>query len=231
MKFYALNGSPRKKHNTAALLEACLEGVRSVVPDVEIEMIHVYDYLYTGCVSCYACKRIGGKSYGKCAKRDSVSGILSKLSEADGIIIGSPVYFHDITGQLRAFMERLLYPYLVYGKEYYSIAPKKIPTAFIYTMNATKEKMEQMNYCLKLSAMEEYTGIVFGEPEIMYCYDTCQFDDYKLYMAERFSEEKKLRRKQELFPKDLENAYTLGQRIAGKAKYQNPTLSEIPDRI
>ena len=51
-----------------------------------------------------------------------------------------PVYFHDIPGQLRSFMERLLYPYLVYGKEYYSIAPRKMPTAFIYTMNATEEK-------------------------------------------------------------------------------------------
>lgn len=224
MNFYALSGSPRKKHNTDALLNAALDGIKDVIPSAAVEIIYVYDYLYSGCVSCYACKRIGGKYYGKCAKKDDISEILSKLSAADGIIMGAPIYFHDVPGQFRAFMERLLYPYLVYGKEYYSIAPKRIPTAFIYTMNATEEKMEQMNYRIKLSALEEYTEIVFSKPEIMYCYDTYQFDNYKLYMSERFSEEEKLRRKKELFPKDLEKAYALGGRMAGKIKYQSPTL-------
>ena len=229
--FYALCGSPRKKHNTDQLLDFALNGIKDIIPDAKIKIIYVYDYIYTGCISCYACKRMNGKSYGKCAKKDDISELLFELSRAEGIVIGSPVYFHDIPGQLRSFMERLLYPYLVYGKEYYSIAPYKIPTAFIYTMNATEEKMKKMNYPIKLSAMEEYTEIVFSKPEILYCYDTYQFDDYSLYMAERFSEIENLRRKQELFPKDCQRAYELGQRLAYKSKCQNPTVSEIPDKI
>ncbi len=224
MKFYALSGSPRKRHNTDKLLSEALRGIKNVIPDAAVETIYVYDYLYSGCVSCYACKRVGGKSYGKCAKKDDISEILLKLSEADGIIIGAPIFFHDVPGQLRAFMERLLYPYLVYGKEYYSIAPKKISTAFIYTMNATEEKMEHMDYRIKLSALEEYAGIVFSIPEIMYCCDTVQFDNYKLYMSERFSEEAKLRRQKELFPGDCEKAYALGRRMAEKVKCQHPIV-------
>lgn len=117
-----------------------LNGIRDIIPDAKVKKLYVYDYNYTGCISCYACKRMNGKSCGKCGKKDDISGLLFEVSRAEGIVIGSPVYFHDIPGQLRSLMERLLYPYLVYGKEYYSIAPCKMPTAFIYTMNATEEK-------------------------------------------------------------------------------------------
>lgn len=231
MKFYVLNGSPRKNHNTAKILECAVEGIKSVLPDAQINWIHVYDLSYSGCVSCYGCKRVNGRSYGKCAKRDSISGLLEDISEGDGLLIGSPVFFHGIPGQMRAFLERLLYPYLVYGKEYTSIAPKRFPAAFLYTMNATEEKMKQMNYPIKLSAMEEYTGVVFSKPEIFHCFDTCQFDDYALYKAERFSQEEKLKVKKEQFPKDCQRAAELGKKIAQKAICQNPTASESPGRI
>ena len=223
MKVFALCGSPRKGHNTDQLLDKALAGVECVYPKIKIEKIHIYDYLYTGCVSCYACKRLNGKFYGRCAKKDSISNLLCELSEADGIIVGAPVYFHDIPGQLHAFLERLLYPYLVYGKEYSSIAPRKAEIAIIYTMNATEKKAEEMNYNIKLSAIEKYMGIIFSEPEILCCYDTLQFEDYSKYMSERFSEREKLQRKREHFPKDCEAAYMLGKRLAERIKYRNPT--------
>ena len=125
----------------------------------------------------------------------------------------------------------MLYPYLAYGKEYYSIAPKQMPVAFVYTMNATEEKAQQMNYQIKLSPMEEYAGVVFSPPAVLYCYDTCQFDDYKRYMAQRFSEEKKLQRRQEHFPIDCENARGMGRAMAQKITGQNPTAEGSPGRI
>lgn len=230
MIFYVLNGSPRKNHNTAKILNSAMEGIRSVLPDAEFKWIHVYDYSYSGCVSCFGCKRIGGTYYGRCAKRDSISGLLEEISQGDGLLIGSPVFFHDLPGQLRAFLERLLYPYLVYEQVYTSIAPKRFPVAFFYTMNATEEKMKQMHYPVKLSAMEEYAEIVFSRPEIFYCYDTCQFDNYKLYKADRFSEKEKLHIRREQFPKDCLKAAAIGKEIARKAICQNPTASESPDR-
>ena len=47
--------------------------------------------------------------------------------------------------------------------------------------------------------MEEYAGVVFSPPAVLYCYDTCQFDDYKRYMAQRFRQKETIQRRQELF--------------------------------
>ena len=219
MKFYLLCGSPRKGHNTDQLLDAAIEGIKERIPDVEIEKIYIYDYQYTGCISCYGCKRKGSKSYGTCVKQDEIKLLLSRIAKADGLIVGSPIYFHDIPGQLHAFLERLLYPYLVYEKNYVSIAPKKLVTAFIYTMNATEKKAENMEYRKKLSAMEEYMGIVFLNPY------------FPLSFLRPLGLRLKLLRRQEFFPKDCEEARMLGRRLAQKVICQNPIALEIPDRI
>lgn len=87
---YAINGSPRKKWNTATLLQKALDGAKSANPACNVEMINLYDLQYTGCKSCFHCKRIGGQSYGRCAIKDDLQPVLEKLSEADGIVFGSP---------------------------------------------------------------------------------------------------------------------------------------------
>jgi multimeric flavodoxin WrbA len=106
MKVYAIDGSPRKNNNTATLLKKALEGVKEATKDkeVETEIINLYDLNYTGCKSCFACKRLGSKSYGKCAVKDDIHEVLEKISQADGLIFGSPVYFGNITGQLLSFI-------------------------------------------------------------------------------------------------------------------------------
>ena len=126
MRIYAVNGSPRKKWNTATVLQSALDGAASAgAENVRTEMIHLYDYSYTGCVSCFQCKRKGGKHYGRCAVRDGLTPVLEKCREADGIIFGSPVYFHNITGMMRSFLERLLFPCIAYDRDYSSLALKK----------------------------------------------------------------------------------------------------------
>lgn len=66
MKVYAINGSPRKNKNTATLLQKALDGVKEAAKDKEIEteIINLYDYNYTGCKSCFACKRLEAKVMG-----------------------------------------------------------------------------------------------------------------------------------------------------------------------
>ena len=71
MKVLAVNGSPRKNWNTATLLRKALEGAAS--QGAETEFIHLYDLNFKGCQSCFACKTIGGKSYGKCARKDDIT--------------------------------------------------------------------------------------------------------------------------------------------------------------
>lgn len=78
MNFYAINGSPRKKGNTAEVLKKALEGVHSLLPAAGTELVHLYDLDFTGCRSCFACKRKGGASYGRCAVRDGLPPLLGK---------------------------------------------------------------------------------------------------------------------------------------------------------
>ncbi|MFT8350332.1 flavodoxin family protein [Clostridium saccharoperbutylacetonicum] len=215
MKVYAINGSPRKNKNTATLLQKALDGVREAAKDkeVETEIINLYDLNYTGCKSCFACKRLEGKSYGKCAVKDDIQEVLEKLSQADGIIFGSPVYFGNITGQLQSFLERLLFPYSVYDKNLSTIAPKKMPIAFIYTMGAPEEIMEKFNYKLAFSRFESYIERTFTKPQVMYCNDTYQFDDYSKYESTLFSEEAKATHRKVQFPFDSQKAFELGARL------------------
>lgn len=213
MRFIAVNGSPRKNWNTAALLDHALEGVKAGELDVQVERIDLYDYTYTGCVSCFACKRKDAPCYGTCARKDAITDVIRKLSEADGIIFGSPIYFHDITAQLRALLERLLFAYLAYEKEYRSLAPKKMPTAFIYTMNATRQGMLEMGYPQRLERMEGFVEKIFTKPEVLYSYNTLQFDDYEKYAASRFNEQEKMAYRDTHFSEDCEKAYQLGERL------------------
>jgi len=76
MKVLAFNGSPRKTWNTATLLNKALEGAAS--QGAETELIHLYDLNYKGCISCFACKTKGGKSYGKCPIQDDLAGLQAK---------------------------------------------------------------------------------------------------------------------------------------------------------
>ena len=83
----------KKKNNTATLLQKALDGVKEAAKDkkIETEIINIYDLNYTGCKSCFACKRLEGKSYGKCVVKDDIQEVLEKLSQADGIISLSSV--------------------------------------------------------------------------------------------------------------------------------------------
>lgn len=212
MKVYAINGSPRKNKNTATLLQKALDGVKEAAKDKEIEteIINLYDYNYTGCKSCFACKRLEGKKLWKCAVKDDIQEVLEKVSQADGIIFGSPVYFLDITGQLRSFIERLLFPYLVYDKNYSSLAPKKMPTAIIYTMNVTEEIMNKSGYLSTFNNVEGAIERIFTKPLVMYSNDTYQFNDYSKYKMEVFSEEAKAEHRKVQFPLDCQKAFEIG---------------------
>lgn len=212
MKVFAINGSPRKNKNTATLLQKALDGVKEAAKDKEIEteIINLYDFNYTGCKSCFACKRLEGKSYGKCVLKDDIQDVLEKLSQADGIIFGSPIYFGTITGQLQSFLERLLFPNLVYDANYSSIAPKKMPTAFIYAMNAPEEFMDKVGYLSTFSKIESTLEHILSKPLVMYSNNTYQFDDYSKYKSDAFSEEAKAEHRKIQFPLDCQKAFELG---------------------
>lgn len=212
MRVMAFNGSPRKKWNTAILLNKALEGAAS--QGAETELIHLYDLHYQGCISCFSCKLIGGKSYGKCAVNDDLRPIFEKIEQADAIILGSPIYFGSVTGQMKSFLERLMFQYLVYDKERSTLFKRKILTGFIYTMNANERSMKELKYDQNLKNIEAAMKRIFGASESLFVTDTYQFDDYSKYVATAFNEREKAKRREEEFPKDCQKAYDMGVRFA-----------------
>ena len=217
MKVIAFNGSPRKKWNTATLLEKALNGAASQGADTEL--IHLYDLHFKGCKSCFACKTKGGKSYGKCAIQDDLEPILKKVEEADAIILGSPIYFGTVSGEMKSFMERLMFPYRPYADPQdpqQSLFPKKIKTGFIYTMNVTEEQMKELEFDQPPRYNERILRVIFGTSESLFSFDTYQFDDYSKVVADRFDPEKKAKRRKEVFPNDCKKAFEMGARFAKK---------------
>lgn len=199
MKIMAFNGSPRKEWNTATLLKKALEGAAS--KGAETELIHLYDLDYKGCRSCFACKRIGGNSYGRCATRDELTPVLDRTREANALIFGSPIYLGETTGMMRCFLERLIYPYIVYDTDFSSLAPRIIPTGCIFTLGSDKDRMESVGYDRPLRMTEMVMKMYFGSSETLLVNDTMQFDDYSQYVSSRFDPDAKAKRRREAFRK------------------------------
>ncbi len=105
MKVLAVNGSARKGGNTAIMLEAALEPLRAA--GIECELIELGRERVEGCTACGSC---GKKKDRKCHGRDDLGNkVIKKMDEADGILLGSPVYFADVTSEMKALIDRAGY--------------------------------------------------------------------------------------------------------------------------
>lgn len=216
MTVIGINGSPRKEWNTATLLSKALEGASS--QGSKTELVHLYDLDFKGCKSCFACKIVNGPSYGRCAQKDDLSPILKKIEdEADVIIIASPIYFGAMSGEMRCFIERLLFAHLEYSQPFRSLFPRKIKAGCLYTMNATKEMCHNRGYEMMFASTEASLKLVFGEAETFCCYDTYQFPDYSKVVMEFMDPIKKLERRKKIFPEDCRKAFEFGCQLVSKA--------------
>lgn len=216
MRALAINGSPRKKWNTATLLRKTLAGARA--KGAKTELVHLYDLTFKGCISCFSCKRIGGQNYGRCAVKDDLTPLLQQIRETDLLILGSPLYFHTESGEMRSFLERLLFPYVTYTPGYASIFPGRSMTALVYTMNVPEERMPAYHQDASVAATCGTMTRVFGNCEVLLCTDTLQFSDYSKYVSTAFDPAAKAKRREEVFPQDCARAYELGTRLAIAAR-------------
>jgi multimeric flavodoxin WrbA len=212
MKVLGFNGSPRKNANTAQMLKNALEGAKAAGAE-DVKLYHLYDYDFKGCHSCFACKLLGGKSYGHCAIKDEVTALLEEAREADVILLGSPIYFGNLSGQMRSFLERLLFPAFCYDDAYSSLWPKKIQSGMIYTMNrpSNEQYVDAMDY-----SVEFFLEKVFGNVSSIYSMDTYQFSDYSKYYCPSFNEAQKREVHETFFPQDCARAYELGKSLVEK---------------
>lgn len=224
MKALFISGSPRKNWSTAQMLERAMNGAADA--GAEVELISLYDNEFKGCISCFACKRKDAKTNGLCAYKDALTPILEKAQAADVIVIGSPIYFSHPTGPVRSFIERLMFPVLTYnakvdentGAVKSTILNKTIPSAMIYTLGCTENMLSECHYIEMFAETDKFLNMLFGYGETLYSYNTYQFDDYTKYDVAEFVEPMRAKHREEQYPKDLQNAYELGQRLVKKAK-------------
>ena len=209
-KIIVIDGGPRKNFNTASMLQKFAEGATSVSDKIEVKTVHLYGLDYKGCMSCMACK-IKGKASNVCKFKDALTPVLEEIAEADGLVLGSPIYFGDVTGQMQAFLERLAFPWLSYN-DYSLTAPKRMPVVLMETMNGTPERNNSQGY----GSMEYCIQTALGEPEHLIAYNTYQVKNYERFELASFSEEAKRQWRDEHWEQDLQKAFDAGKQMAKK---------------
>lgn len=208
MNVIAINGSPRKNGNSAAMLEAAMRGAADA--GAVCERMDLFDLDYKGCVSCFGCKLLGGKSFGRCAQRDELTPVLDKLLHADVLLLATPLYFGEVPGAVRNLFERIWFPGQMYAKDYRSSYTKRVKVGLMYTMNVPVEKFYQG----VIGGHVQNFNMLLGKTEYVTAVDTMQFDDYSKYASEMFDGDAKKRRHETVFPKECEKAYEMGKRLA-----------------
>lgn len=207
-KIVIIDGGPRKNMNTAKLLQRLAEGVKFVDKDAEIKVVCLYDVDYKGCMSCMACK-LKGKASNVCCFKDALTTVLDEVAQADGLVLGSPIFFGEVTGRMRAFLERLSFPWLSYN-DYSLTAPKRMPVVLVETMNGTPERNNSNHF----GTMEYCIATALGEPQHIVAYNTCQVASYDRYELGGFSEEAKHAWRDAHWDEDLQKAFDAGRRMA-----------------
>lgn len=197
MKVIAINGSPRQLGNTADVLQAALTEAEQL--GAETELVHLYRYTYTGCRSCFACKRIGGEHFGCCVLKDEITPILGKILSADVVLLGTPIYFGDMTAGMRALLERLWFPSLNYDRERTVNYPRNVVCGLLFTMNATAEFYTEL-YQQDMQKHVERMNRLVGPTDIFVVEDTLQFDDYSKYLSTMFDADHKQQQHELVYP-------------------------------
>ena len=207
MKVILLNGSPRKGWNTDMMLQKAAEGAKDA--GAETEIIHLYNLNYKGCRSCYGCRAKANKNVGHCVWNDDLKAVLEKIDKADGLMIGSPIYYGDVTAEVRAFFERFLYQYQNYD-DLSSNFKGHLKAACIYTMNVPEAYSQVMGVALKYEGLLKMVADYVGTVE---SYETLHMKNYEKFHFGSVDTERRFELREKQFPLDLEKAYALGKKV------------------
>ena len=209
MKAIAINGSPRKGWNTDLLLQEALRGAADA--GAETELIQLSDLTFSGCRSCFACKRAGAET-GRCMWKDDLRPVLDKILAADAVFMGSPIYLGNVSGMMYCLMERLVFSLLSYDDYSKRLFHGHVDSCFFFTMNAPKIYANTA-YRAMMKQHADAMKQLGGSSETYAACDTLQFEDYTRYAAGSFHEAHKRKVREEQFPKDLQAAYDIGFRM------------------
>jgi multimeric flavodoxin WrbA len=102
MKVVGFVGSPRKKGNTAALVKEVMRGAQD--GGAETKIYYLNEMNIRGCQGCRACKK---KPEGVCIQKDDMAFLYDEIRNSDAVVVGTPVYMFQMTGQTKLFVDRL----------------------------------------------------------------------------------------------------------------------------
>ena len=211
-KIIAVNGSARENGNTAQLLQSALRGAADA--GAETRLVHLGGLNFSGCRSCFACKRLETGDKCRCYWPDDLSPVLDALLQADAVLLGSPIYFGDVSGMMRCFLERLSFITLSYHHPMTPLFKGSIDGAFFFTMNEPESALAYYD-----GVLQQNFGLLKrlgGECELHCSCFTVQFDGYGRYHTSTEQEAARLAHRETQFAKELRQAYEVGQRLAQK---------------
>ena len=209
-KIVAVNAGPRMGWNTETLITEASKGAESAGAVVErFDLFRLEKY--TGCISCFACKK--EKFKGHCMCKDALTPVLDAIREADGLIIGSPNYLGELTASFRALYERLIFQNLTYNMETPCCNERPVPVLLIMTSNAPDTAY--------LPLMQNYQQVLshfIGPTEVLISGDTLQLKDYSKtdWKWSIFDPEAKKLRHETVFPAECRKAFDKGVELAGR---------------
>lgn len=146
-----ISGSYRKGGNSDTLCEEFIKGAKEAGNNVE--KINLRDKQINFCTGCYTCKKIG-----KCVQKDDANEIIEKMTNADVIVMGTPVYFYAMCGQMKTLIDRTVPQYgKMKNKELYFII-----TAADGNKNNLRRTLEEFRGFMDCYAGFEEKGVIFG---------------------------------------------------------------------
>lgn len=203
-----VNAGPRKGWNTDTLVSEAAAGAQEVGATIQrFDLFRLERY--TGCISCFGCKR--ERNAGRCVCRDALTPVLDAIREADGLIIGSPNYLGEMTASFRALYERLVFQNLTYNKERPCCNERPVPVLLIMTSNAP-----DMAYASLIHNYKQTLSRFVGPTKTLVCGNTLQLEDYGKtdWPWTMFDPQAKQRRHDKVFPKECQKAHELGFKLA-----------------
>ena len=114
MNVIGFNGSPRKDGNTSALMNYLLREIAK--EGIETRLVQLSEKAIHGCLACYKC--FENKDRQCAVKKDALNECIEMMTKADGIILGSPSYFQDVTSEMKALIDRAGFVGLANGRIY-----------------------------------------------------------------------------------------------------------------
>lgn len=207
-KIIVVNAGPRKGWNTDTLISEAAKGAESAGAKTErFDLFRLERY--TGCVSCFGCKK--EKNKGHCVCRDGLTPVLDAIRDSDGLIIGSPNYLGELTASFRALYERLIFQNLTYNAEEPCCNQNVIPVLLIMTSNAP-----DYGYRALMQNYQQTLRRFVGPTEIFVSGETLQVKDYSKLDWEWsiFDPEAKRIRHETVFPKERQKAFEMGAVLA-----------------